>query len=264
MIDLKQFRKDKGIRQKDLAELIGVTAQSISNVETGKMDVPTDWIKLINEKYKVDLLEYDVIDLDHSRFEIEDLMNEFNLTISDLAEILKTDLSIASLIAHGKRKINKKQAELLNDKLGINIEIYREIKRNDVPVYSDAKVYGGFEDAITDVITLKPSTIVNIPFFRGCDGAVQVTGNSMKGLINNGDFVGVKRLYDWNEIIYGEPHLIITKIDKEPTVKFLKRHETNDDLFWLVPYNIEQFEPQEIAKANISHIYRVKGRLNPF
>lgn len=31
------------------------------------------------------------------------------------------------------------------------------------------------------------------------------------------------------------------------------------DTFWLVPYNIEQFEPQEIKKASILELYRVIG-----
>ncbi len=49
MIDLKAFRKDNGLSQKEVAEYLGVTRSFIGQVEAGFSKLPTDKIsKLLN------------------------------------------------------------------------------------------------------------------------------------------------------------------------------------------------------------------------
>ena len=109
-----------------------------------------------------------------------------------------------------------------------------------------------------DVVALKPDTFIRIPMFSQGQFALTVTGNSMKGFINHGDWVVIRQITDREEIIFGEPHLIVTKADNFKTVKFLKEGDTSDK-FWLVPYNVEQFEPQQIKKSSVLELYRVIG-----
>lgn len=49
MIDLKAFRKDNGLSQKEVAEYLGVTRSFIGQVEAGFSKLPTDKVsKLLN------------------------------------------------------------------------------------------------------------------------------------------------------------------------------------------------------------------------
>jgi hypothetical protein len=126
-----------------------------------------------------------------------------------------------------------------------------------IPFY-DTDVYATIIPSMSDVVAMKPSAFINIPMFNQGEYAVPVTGHSMKGYINHGDWVVIKKITNHESIMYGEAHLIVTKSDNLKTVKFLKPSK-NPEKLTLVPYNIEQFEPHEIRKDDVIEIYRVIG-----
>jgi SOS-response transcriptional repressor LexA len=126
-----------------------------------------------------------------------------------------------------------------------------------IPFY-DTDVYATIIPSMSDVVAMKPSAFINIPMFSQGEYAVPVTGHSMKGYINHGDWVVIKKITNHESIMYGEAHLIVTKSDNLKTVKFLKPSK-NPEKLTLVPYNIEQFEPHEIRKDDVIEIYRVIG-----
>ncbi len=136
-------------------------------------------------------------------------------------------------------------------------EIYETENGRRIPFYN-TDVFATISPAMADTVALKPDTFINIPMFAHGDFALQVTGNSMKGLINHGDWIVVKRITNRNAIIYGEIYLVVTKSDNLKTVKFVKEHE-NENLLWLIPYNIEQFQAQTIEKEEILEMYIVSG-----
>lgn len=137
-------------------------------------------------------------------------------------------------------------------------EISHDPNGRPIPVY-DTAVYASIVSVLSGSITLPPETFIRIPMFMDGEAAVQVTGYSMKGYINHGDFVVIKRLTDRKSIMYGEAHMIVTRVDNIQTVKFIKPCEDDDSMLTLVPYNIEQFEPHNIYKEDILFIYRVIG-----
>ena len=128
----------------------------------------------------------------------------------------------------------------------------------DIPVIN-TEVYAGIVQVLSGAMMLPPETFVRIPMFSGGEAAVQITGHSMKGYINHGDWVIIRRLTDQKSIMYGEPYLVVTKSDNVQTVKFIKPCDDEDDMLSLVPYNIEQFEPHNIYKEDILAMYRVIG-----
>lgn len=136
-------------------------------------------------------------------------------------------------------------------------DVYEADDGKIIPFYN-TEVFATISPAMADVVALKPDTFISIPMFAQGDFALQVTGNSMKGMINNGDWIVVKRITNKNAIIYGEMYLIVTKSDNLKTVKFVKQHE-DESLLWLIPYNIEQFEQQTIEKEEILEMYSIAG-----
>ena len=56
--DLRLFRKANGITQLAVAEYLGVTKQMITQIETGKVALPTDKLKKILDNPEWSLQEY--------------------------------------------------------------------------------------------------------------------------------------------------------------------------------------------------------------
>lgn len=121
------------------------------------------------------------------------------------------------------------------------------------------EVFATISPAMSDVVTLKPDTFIKIPMFSRGEYAIQVTGNSMKGFVNNGDWAVIRSITNKNKIIFGECYVVITRDDQLRTIKFLNQDKENDSILWLSPYNIEQFQSQSIEKTDILEIYQVIG-----
>lgn len=73
---LKYLRKEKGISQEELAQVIHVTRQSISKWETGTAYPDIDKMKILSEFYKISL---------------DDLMDTDNVIISGHVEEIKEE-----------------------------------------------------------------------------------------------------------------------------------------------------------------------------
>ncbi len=58
MFDLRLFRKANGITQQAVAEYLGVSKQFITQIETGKVALPTDKLKKILDNPEWSLMEY--------------------------------------------------------------------------------------------------------------------------------------------------------------------------------------------------------------
>lgn len=136
-------------------------------------------------------------------------------------------------------------------------EIRPDPNGKQIPVL-DLDIYATITPSLSDVVALKPAAFISIPMFSQGEYAIQVTGHSMKGYINHGDWIIIKRITNRASLIYGEPHLVVTKADNIKTVKFIKQADTEENLT-LVPYNIEQFDPQDISKDDVQEIWRVIG-----
>lgn len=209
--------------------------------------------------------------------DLERLLSEINLNQKELALLVGVTGQAVTLVKQNKMDFPKEWKKIINDKFKINVDKYevnlasdpetlyiKQIKQihpdpngKEIPYY-ETEVFATISPAMGDVVALKPDTFIRIPMFSQGQFALTVTGNSMKGFINHGDWVVIRQITDREEIIFGEPHLIVTKADNFKTVKFLKEGDSPDK-FWLVPYNVEQFEPQQIKKSSVLELYRVIG-----
>lgn len=118
--------------------------------------------------------------------------------------------------------------------------------------------FATISEAMSDVIAMKQDAFINIPMFSRGEYAIPVTGNSMKGVINHGDWIVIRRIYNPEKIFMGEIYVVVSRGDNLRTIKYLQKHEDESKL-WMVPYNIEQFSEQEIDKEDILEIYLVIG-----
>ena len=139
----------------------------------------------------------------------------------------------------------------MSNRLDVVEEPNSEYLSKKIPFFH-VEVFATISPAMSDLVALKPFAFINIPMFSRCEYALQVIGLSLKGLIKHGDWIILKRISYRNFIIYGESYLVVTNTDNLKTVKFVKPFEDNDDSLCLIPYNIEQFDPQDIKKGGDS------------
>jgi transcriptional regulator with XRE-family HTH domain len=120
-----------------------------------------------------------------------------------------------------------------------------------VPVY-DTEFSLGFNEKIKEI----PNILgyINLPEFKGCDAIVRAKGESMAKYINNNDWIGIKRIYDFDVINYGNPYGIVTK--ELEMIKYLKKGKTADT--YLLKCENENFEDFEIKKSKVLELYLIK------
>jgi hypothetical protein len=207
-------------------------------------------------KYIIELIEKGVV---KNRFDLAKKMNVSRQAVSKyFVDGYVSKKGVETLIAlySDAREYIYKTIPKINDR-PLNV-IPKTIPGKEIPIL-DTDVYASIKSSLSGLPTLSPETFISIPIFSEGECAVQVTGNSMKGYINHGDWVIIKKLTMRTSIIYGESYMVTTKVDNIKTVKFLKPDDHDEDSIMLVPYNIEQFEPQSIPKDDILEIFRVIG-----
>ena len=190
--------------------------------------------KFLNQKKFADITGIDIYQI--SRI----VKNKIPLTDS---HIRKIQIHFPEFMPKPLKEIN----EIPDDMVGERLPFY------------NTEVFGTISPAFDDHEILMPIALKRIPLFSKADGAVQVSGNSMKGYINNGDWIVIRKIINKQLIIYGEPYLVITKTDNYRTVKFLKESMDDPKCFTLIPYNIEQFEPHDIPKTEVLELYSILG-----
>jgi transcriptional regulator with XRE-family HTH domain len=120
-----------------------------------------------------------------------------------------------------------------------------------IPVY-DVEFSLGF----TDIIKNNPnvSGYITLAEFKGCDAIVRAKGESMAKYINNNDWIGIKRIYDFDVLNYGNPYGIVTK--EMNMIKYLKKGKKEDT--YLLKCENENYDDFEIAKNKILELYLIK------
>lgn len=152
--DLRLFRKANGITQLAVAEYLGVTKQMITQIETGKVALPTDKLKKILDNPEWSLQEY-----------------------NRLVEMLD---SLTATKPEGKEKKAEAVARRDGD-LPLRVRL--------IPFEARGGMIGDFVDGVMDY----DCEMVVSPI-KGVDFAMTVTGDSMAPEYNPGDRILIKRI----------------------------------------------------------------------
>ena len=152
--DLRLFRKANGITQLAVAEYLGVTKQMITQIETGKVALPTDKLKKILDNPEWSLQEY-----------------------NRLVEMLD---SLTATKPEGKEKKVEAMARRDGD-LPLRVRL--------IPFEARGGMIGDFVDGVMDY----DCEMVVSPI-KGVDFAMTVTGDSMAPEYNPGDRILIKRI----------------------------------------------------------------------
>lgn len=202
---------------------------------------------------------------------LKEVINYLGLTTNSFAALVGIDSSNLSKKLKGQQPWTTKDFVKMSNK-NISVEYlthgqgpmttgpvrypsYQEDTGKAVPVFNDAFAcgYRGFEDEPS----VRPVGYIDMPMTRGALCWCSATGTSMQPLINNGDYVCLWRVDDWQDfIIFGEIYAI-DFINGDRTIKWVEKG-ANDNEFILVPEN-KEVSTQSINKRQIRNMFRVKG-----
>jgi phage repressor protein C with HTH and peptisase S24 domain len=171
--------------------------------------------------------------------EYSELFN-FRWIIGGKGEMLKQDTIITPM------NINRKTKD------GI-------IENQEVPYY-DFSAAAGLQELFDSGTPHKVLQTIKIPNLPKCDGAINVTGDSMYPLLKSGDIILYKQI-TVDDIFFGEMYLlsILTKGHEEyVTVKYVQKSDLGKEYVKLVSQN-QHHQPKDFKVNEISAIAIVKA-----
>lgn len=206
--------------------------------------------------------------METTRDRVELLVIDSNLTKTRFAALAGIDPANFAKKLKGTLAFTIKDLEKISAYTGANFNwlLQGEGSKGDVdfnkkeedtgtPFYN-VDFMAGFMEAYNDVSEIE--SYVKIPGYECASCWCIVSGNSMSPTINSGDIIALKYINDWSAYInFGEIYGLVTRNNLR-TIKIIRKG-SDDEHFRLVPINTDEYDEQEISKANILHVFKIEG-----
>ena len=204
---IRQKREELNISQEKLSDLVGISPKTLQRIEKGESDIKVGLLKKISEALKTNF---------HELIGIEPI----NIQKNKAKEIgtLAQSMTINSHIAQTgiKNKITKtKQPQVFDEENGIEVTYYPD-------VYAAAG-YGATNTLIEPKKVKLAEFILDFFGIRDYKKAeiLNVLGDSMEPVFQNGDLAIVERVSSFDEVKNGDT--IIINIDGDVYIKKIEK-----------------------------------------
>lgn len=225
---LKKLRKEKGWTQMQLANESGVSRDIIAQVETGKGGFGVE-----NQRAVAHILGVPV--------EMLDFVKKANDALLMPASERRPETNNGEKALLFLTELPEKDAEMY------------------VPYYDVEVTAGRVEIYFDDEVDEAPAGYLYAPQYRGCI-MFYLKGDSMYDRIFPGSRIYIYRMQDKKYIDFGQVFLIV--IPGERLLKYIYPHPTDDTKVTLRSHNSEKFPDWHVEKADIIHLFKVKGYEN--
>lgn len=137
--NLKHLRKQKGIKQEELAEAVGAKRSTVGNWETGSREPDISMLVRITEYFNVTLDELVIKNmgplLPRYAENLCFLRKQHGMEQSDLAELLGVKVPVVSKYESGKLLISVDKLLILSDYFGVSLD---QIVKHDLSKEANA------------------------------------------------------------------------------------------------------------------------------
>lgn len=133
------------------------------------------------------------------------------------------------------------------------------IEIQEVPFY-DFSAAAGLQELFDSGAPHEVLQTIKIPNLPKCDGAINVTGDSMYPLLKSGDIILYKQI-SVEDIFFGEMYLLSIRtkgFEEYVTVKYVQKSDLGNDYVKLVSQN-PHHQPKDFKISDISAIALVKA-----
>lgn len=144
--------------------------------------------------------------------------------------------------------------EMLTTKVNDVIEVVEQ----GTPVYDIDATCG---DLSRPIVFTEEHIIghVNLPNVSPNAVIIRANGDSMEPHINDGDWIAVREVNNYNELYYGQAYLVIT--EELRLLKYLRKDEDEQHYVILRSEN-ERYDDMRLAKSSIRHLFIVENVLS--
>lgn len=101
---------------------------------------------------------------------------------------------------------------------------------------------------------------VNMPNVSKSASLIRANGDSMQPIINDGDFIAVREVTDFDDIFYGQIYMVITAQNR--MVKYVRRYAEDEDNYVILRSANQEYDDIKMAKSRIIKMYIVENILS--
>lgn len=101
---------------------------------------------------------------------------------------------------------------------------------------------------------------VSMPNVSKSASIVRANGDSMTPAINDGDFIAVREVTDFDDIFYGQIYLVITAQNR--MVKYVRRYEPDEENYVLLKSENPNYDDIKMPKKRIIKMFMVENVLS--
>lgn len=131
--------------------------------------------------------------------------------------------------------------------------------RDRLPIYN-ITAKAGVPYLVNTLDDVQIIDYISMPGFRDCVGFIQVSGDSMSGFVEDGEYIAIKPA-SFDGIFWGSAYYVIfnhaENVTQEPVVKYLR--EGDDGSLILRSHNYQHYPDMKMTKKQILSIFTVKG-----
>ena len=133
--------------------------------------------------------------------------------------------------------------------------------KKGVPYYEDIQATGGIITSYEDYPET-PSFYIDYEHFNDCTAYLPVTGDSMFPQYCSGEIVAIRRIFNFDVILWGEAYLVVTNSNANDlrTIKLIFPHEDQSKII-LRACNPDYKGDTVINKEDILFLYIIKGKI---
>jgi len=187
-------------------------------------------MKNIEPKISLDLILNLIKENNITAYEID---KNSDLTAVGVQKIIdgKTKKPNQSTINTIYNYITYKKKSKTNDNSYITNEFEYKNNTTGVPYYENMEVAGSITSMYSDFKEV-PTFYINYEHFNDCTAYLPVVGDSMYPQYCSGEIVAVKKIINYNALLWGEAYFIVTNENANDlkTIKLLFSHEDDSKL----------------------------------
>lgn len=226
MIDLLKFRKENGIKQKEISEVLGCTQQNVYYFEKSKKALSEEQMDKLIKKYGEGII---------SKYTSHET---YNLTNSPYSAVNSPNASISHIEGDQPQDVQADEVPLVPASIQKvrDVDVLHYVQNNDVTQLPEIKQFPSF------------------------DMYYEVTGESMMPNLMPADRLGLRRVERELPILNGHTYVI----DTSSLGIFVCNLYDNGDEFQCRFNNTERFGEVVIPKRDVINVFEVVGmyRLN--
>ena len=149
--------------------------------------------------------------------------------------------------------------DMLTDRQVNDVEITMNYDRKGSPVY-DIDATCGAEVRDMYFATDRIIGYIDLPEVRPNTQIIRANGDSMKPVINDGNFVAIREIHSWDTVFYGQIYLVL--MEEYRMLKYLRRYEPDEENYIILRSENPNYDDMKVSKSMIIKLFIVENVLS--